>query len=356
MKGVLLHGGKGTRLKPITYTEVKQLLPVAGKAISQYCLEDMISIGITEVCIVVGSVGATDVMEHYGDGSRWGISISYAHQPEPLGIAHAVGLVENFVGSEPFVVYLGDNLVHGGIGKLRDNFIGGSFDAYVALSRVKTPERYGVAEVKDGKLYRLVEKPKEPKSNLALTGIYFLKQSVFDVIRELKPSWRGELEITEALQRLIDKGFSVGCDEITGWWKDTGTAEDMLDANRLVLDSITRNTESVSGQDRNIIGRVSIGRNVQMDERTRIKGPSYIGEGTAISASYIGPNTSIGNNCILKGVEIEDSIVMDNCTIEGEGAVSIHESLIGTGCTVVKGNGVRKGTKLIVGRDSKISL
>ncbi len=356
MKGVLLHGGKGTRLKPITYTEVKQLLPVAGKPISQYCLEDMIAIGISEVSIVVGSVGAADVMQHYGDGSRWGISITYTHQPEPLGIAHAVGLVENFVGDDPFVVYLGDNLVHGGIGRLRDSFIDGRYDAYVALSRVKTPERYGVAEISHGRLVGLEEKPKQPKSNLALTGIYFLRQSVFQVIRELKPSWRGELEITEALQKLVDRGMNVGCDEIVGWWKDTGTAEDMLDANRLILDGIRRSTESVRRHEHNITGRVMVGNNVQLDDATRIKGPCYIGEGTAISNTYVGPNTSIGSNCILKGVEIEDSIVMDNCNINGEGGVSIHESLIGTGCTVVKGNSVRKGTKLIVGRDSKISL
>ncbi len=356
MKGILLHGGKGTRLKPITYTEVKQLLPVAGKPISQYCLEDMIAIGIKEINIVLGNVGAADVQQHYGDGKKWGISISYTHQAEPLGIAHAVGLTEDFVGDDPFVVYLGDNLVHGGIGKLADGFISGKCDAFVALTRVRTPEKYGVAEIDGGKLLRLVEKPKHPKSNLALAGIYFLRPSVFDVIRQLKPSGRGELEITEALQMLLEKGMNVGWAEITGWWKDTGTAADILDANRLVLDGIGREISDGVNNEQNIIGRVKMGTNVSIDADTMIKGPCYVGEGTRVSKSFIGPNTSIGSNCVLDGVEIEDSIVMDNCSISGEGRVNIHESLIGTGCTVETRNGVRKGTKLIVGRDSRISF
>ena len=356
MKGVLLHGGKGTRLKPITHTEVKQLLPVAGKAISQYCLEDMISIGIKDIDIVVGTAGATDVIQYYGDGSRWGIKISYTHQDEPKGIAHAVGLVQEFVGNDPFVVYLGDNLVHGGIGNLSEDFKLGKYDAYVLLSRVNNPERYGVAEMRDGKLYRLVEKPKHPASNLALTGIYFFNPTIFEVIKELKPSFRGELEITEAIQKLIEKGQNVGCQEIGGWWKDTGTAEDMIDANRLILDGIQRHVDNQTEYEKNIIGRVYIGKGVQIDSRTKIKGPSYIGDGTQITNSYIGPNTSIGSNCDLNGMEIDDSIVMDNCIIVGDGEVRIYESLIGTGCVIRKGNGVKKGSKLIVGRDSQIAL
>ncbi len=355
MKGVLLHGGSGTRLRPITHTEVKQLLPVAGKPVSQYALEDMIACGIKEINIIVGSVGAAAVKDYYGDGSRWNVSITYTHQPEPLGIAHAVGLTRNFAGGEPFVVYLGDNILHSGLARLKDSFEEGKFDALVALCRVSKPESYGIAELEDGRLVRLVEKPNHPRTNLALVGVYFLRESIFEVIEKLKPSKRGELEITEAIQALIDGGRSVGYHEIKGWWKDTGTMEEILDANRLVLDDIERQVaDDIPSQ--HIVGRVRIMEDSSVDGKTVIKGPCHIGRGTKIKSSIIGPNTSIGNNCSVEGVEIEDSIIMDGCVIDGRGEMRLYESIIGTSCTIKKNDSLKKASKMIVGRDSDITL
>ncbi len=355
MKGILLHGGSGTRLRPITHTEVKQLLPVAGKPVSQYALEDMIAGGIKEINIIVGSVGASAVKDHYGDGSRWNISITYTHQPEPLGIAHAVGLAQNFVGDEPFVVYLGDNILHSGLTRLRDAFESGNFDAMVALCRVSKPQSYGIAELEGGKIARLVEKPKHPKTNLALVGVYFFSTCIFDMIDNLKPSKRGELEITEAIQALIETGHSVGYQEIKGWWKDTGTMEEVLDANRLVLDDIERQIdENIPSQ--RIVGRVRIMPGSTVDEKSVIKGPCHIGQGTKIKSSVIGPNTSIGNNCVVEGVEIEDSIIMDGCVLDGRGEMRLYESIIGTSCTITRNNGIKKASRMIVGRDSDITL
>ncbi|MBX8635800.1 MAG: glucose-1-phosphate thymidylyltransferase [Thermoplasmata archaeon] len=355
MKGVLLHGGSGTRLRPITHTEVKQLLPVAGKPVSQYALEDMISLGIKEINIIVGSVGAAAVRDYYGDGSKWHVSITYTHQPEPLGIAHAVGLTREFVGSDSFVVYLGDNILHSGLTKLKDSFESGGFDALVALCRVSRPESYGIAELEGGKLVRLVEKPKNPKTNLALVGVYFFRSSIFEMIKKLKPSKRGELEITEAIQALIESGHSVGYHEIKGWWKDTGTMEEILDANRLVLDDMERQVaESIPSQ--HIIGRVRIMEDSTVDGKSVIKGPCHIGRGTRVKSSIIGPNTSIGNDCVVEGVEIEDSIVMDGCVIDGKGEMRLYESIIGTSCTITKNDGLKKASKMIVGRDSNITL
>lgn len=356
MKGVILHGGSGTRLRPITHTEVKQLLPVAGKPVSEYALEDMIEIGIREINIIVGSVGADAVTGYYGDGSKWGVSITYTHQPKPLGIAHAVGLTEDFVAGDTFVVYLGDNLLNGGIGKLSDAFAEGRFDALVALCRVNRPQSYGVAELEEGRIVRLVEKPKQPKSNLALVGVYFFRPDIFDVIRTLKPSARGELEITEAIQKLIEEGRNVGYQEIKGWWKDTGTTEEILDANRLVLDEIERQIDGKVASETGIIGRVRVMSGASVDAQSVIKGPCHIGSGTEITHSVIGPNTSIGNNCRISGVEIEDSIIMDGCIIEGNREMRLYESIIGTSCKISKNSGIKRASKMIVGRDSDIAV
>lgn len=356
VKGVILHGGRGTRLRPITYSEVKQLVPVGGKPISQYALEDMIAVGIDEIAIVIGNIGGQEVKEYYGDGSKWGAKLTYIFQPKPLGIAHAVGMAEDFVAGDDFLVYLGDNILHGGIAQLKEAFENDRDDALVALTRVPDPQKYGVAVVAEGTIKRLVEKPTETLSNLALVGVYFLKADAFKVIRSLKPSARGEYEITEVLQELIDLGKKVGMKEIEGWWKDTGTMEDIIEANRLALDDCKREILSEITSSANISGRVRIMTNVRIEGNTKIRGPTYIGEGTRIVNAYIGPFTSIGNNCTIDGVEIEDSIVMDGCSIRGQGAVRIHESLLGAECKVTRGNGARRGTKLLVGRNSELEL
>ncbi|MFB0544597.1 MAG: glucose-1-phosphate thymidylyltransferase, partial [Asgard group archaeon] len=259
MKGIILHGGYGTRLRPLTHTGPKQLIPIANKPISQHALEDLIEAGINEVAIVLGHIYPEKVKEHYGDGKKFGAEITYVYQSEPKGIAHAIGLCEHKVQDEPFVVYLGDNLIKGGIKNFAENFKTSNQDAMVLLCKVENPQRFGVAKLDEkGKLAALVEKPKQPPSNFALTGIYFLKPTIFKMIKQLKPSWRDELEITEAIQLLLDSGHNVGYQLVKGWWKDTGAPEDILEANRLVLDELQPQTKGTIEDKNSIQGRASV--------------------------------------------------------------------------------------------------
>ena len=353
MKGIILHGGSGTRLRPLTYTDVKQLLPVAGKPISEYALENLIELGVKEINIVIGSVGGNEVKNYYGDGSKWDVRISYTYQDQPLGIAHAIGLVKDFVNNNEFVVFLGDNYLQDGISKLYENYISNNYDGMIALVKVKNPSQFGIAEVNKDKIVRLVEKPKEPKSDLAIAGVYFLKPMVFDVISSLKPSWRGEYEITEAYQQMIDEGRRIGYSVISGWFKDTGTVEDFLDCNRLVLDKISTN---IHIQKEGISGRASISDNVDISTGSRVLGPCYIGNNTIVDNSYIGPFTSIGSNCIIRNAEIEDSIVMDGTTIELNAGTIIRQSLIGPNVKITSNTNNGRMLKLVLGRDSRIEM
>ena len=353
MKGIILHGGSGTRLRPLTYTDVKQLLPIAGKPISEYALENIIELGIKDINIVIGSVGGNEVKNYYGDGSKWNIRISYTYQDQPLGIAHAIGLVKDFVRNDDFVVFLGDNYLQDGISKLYENYVSNNYDSMIALVKVKNPSQFGIAEVNNDKIVRLVEKPKEPKSDLAITGVYFLKPMVFDVISRLKPSRRGEYEITEAYQQMIDDGRKIGYSVINGWFKDTGTVEDFLDCNRLVLDKINTN---IHNQKDGISGRVSISDNVKVSTGSRVLGPCYIGNNTIIENSYIGPFTSIGSNCMIRNAEIEDSIVMDGTTIELKAGMIIRQSLVGPNVRITSNTNNGRMLKLVLGRDSRIEM
>jgi len=355
MKGVILHGGHGTRLRPLTHTGPKQLIPVANKPISQYVLEDLKSVGIKDVAFIIGGVMPEKVKDHYGDGSKFGVRVKYIEQEKPGGIAQAVGLTEAFVGKSPFVVYLGDNLLKGGISDIAAEFVKKKYDAMVLLSNVEHPQQFGVAEFnKDGKLIRLVEKPKEPPSNFALTGIYFLTPLVFKMIRKLKPSWRGELEITEALQMMLTDGRNVGYRVVEGWWKDTGTVEDILEANILVLDEMEAKVEAnIEGSC--LQGRVSVGKNAQIKSGAMIRGPTVIGENAVIESEvYIGPYTSIGNGTHVKKGEIENSIIMENCVIEI--GTKIIDSVIGAHAEITTNQKGPKGHKLIVGENSRIVL
>ena len=353
MKGIILHGGSGTRLRPLTYTDVKQLLPIAGKPISEYALESIIELGIKEINIVIGSVGGNEVKNYYGDGSKWNIRISYTYQDQPLGIAHAIGLVKDFVRNDDFIVFLGDNYLQDGISKLYENYVSNDYDGMIALVKVKNPSQFGIAEVNNDKIVRLVEKPKEPKSDLAIAGVYFLKPMVFDVISRLKPSGRGEYEITEAYQQMIDDGRKIGYSVINGWFKDTGTVEDFLDCNRLVLDKINTN---IHNQKDGISGRVSISDNVNVSTGSRVLGPCYIGNNTIIENSYIGPFTSIGSNCVIRNAEIEDSIVMDGTTIELKAGTIIRQSLVGPNVKITSNTNNGRMLKLVLGRDSRIEM
>ena len=356
MRGVILHGGHGTRLRPLTHTGPKQLIPVANKPISQCVMEDLRDSGIRDIAIILGDVLPEKVKAYYEDGSRFGVNVTYIYQDKPAGIAQAVGLAEKFVGNSPFVVYLGDNLLKGGISKFVEEYQQKNYDAMILLCKVENPQQFGVAEFDaKGNLVRLVEKPKKPPSNYALTGIYFLKPTIFKMIKKLKPSWRGELEITEAIQLLMDEGFTVGYRKVEGWWKDTGTVEDIIEANILILDELEPKTEGVV-EDKNCIqGRVSIGKNARVKKGALIRGPAIIGENAVIEGDvYVGPYTSIGNNVKMKRGEIENSIVMENCMIDIN--TKITDSIIGANSEIITNQKGPKGHRLIVGESSKIVL
>jgi len=357
VKGVILHGGHGTRLRPLTHTGPKQLIPVANKPISQYVLDDLKDSGVTDIAIVLGGIYPEKVKEYYADGSKFGVKITYISQGEPRGIAQAVGLCEEYVGNNSFIVYLGDNLLKGGVQHLVKKFEASDQDAMVLLCRVKEPQRFGVAKFdENGKLLQLIEKPKEPPSNYALTGIYFFKPMVFDMIKQLKPSWRGELEITEAIQKLLENDYNVGYEIVQGWWKDTGTPEDILEANRLVLDELKPEIKGKVENDSSIQGRVTIGKNSVIKENALIRGPAIIGESTTVEANvYIGPYTSIGNNVTIKRGEIENSIIMDRCIIGINDR--IIDSLIAPSSRIIsKPDNTPTGRRFILGERTYIEL
>jgi glucose-1-phosphate thymidylyltransferase len=356
MKGVILHGGFGTKLRPLTHTGPKQLIPIANKPNSQYVLEDLKNSGIIDIAIVLGNIFPEKVKEYYGDGGKFGVKIQYIEQNEPKGIAHAVSLCKDYVKEQPFIVYLGDNLLKGGITNFVSEFQHSDYDAMVLLCQVRNPERFGVAKIdEEGKLVKLVEKPKEPLSNYALTGIYFLKPIIFKMIEKLKPSWRGELEITDAIQLLLKSGYNVGYQIVQGWWKDTGTPEDILEANRLVLDELKPETEGKIENRSSIQGRVAIAKGSTIREGSLVRGPVVIGQNTSIEPRvYIGPYTSIGNNCTIKKGEIENSIIMDNCTIDVEERIT--DSIIGPYSEMTTNKSKPHGKKFILGERTCIEL
>lgn len=354
MKGIILHGGHGTRLRPLTHTGPKQLIPVANKPISQYVLEDLRNSGICNIAIILGDVLPEKVKSHYGDGSKFGVNVTYLYQEKPAGIAQAVGLAEEFIGNSPFVVYLGDNLLKGGISKYTEDFQKRNYDAMILLCEVENPQQFGVAEFdKKGKLVKLIEKPQRPQSNYALTGIYFFKPMIFKMIKQLKPSWRGELEITEAIQLLMDANYKVGHRIVEGWWKDTGTIEDIIEANILILDGLEPKIEGTVEDKVSIQGRVHLGKNACVKKGATIRGPVVIGQDTVIENKvYIGPYTSIGNSSRIRSGEIENSIIMDNCTIEIN--TRITDSIIGANSEIVTNQRGPKGHRLIVGENARI--
>ncbi|CAI1492447.1 Low-salt glycan biosynthesis nucleotidyltransferase Agl11 [Thermococcus nautili] len=352
MKALLLSGGHGTRLRPLTYSQQKQLIPVANKPVLFYAIEDVIEAGIHEIGIIVGP-NAEQVKKTVRSW-EWDAEIEFIYQGDPKGLAHAILVARDFLGDDDFVMYLGDNILREGIVRHRKHFEEGSYDASILLTEVPDPRQFGVAELsEDGKtIKRLVEKPKNPPSNLALVGIYFFKPVIHEAVRSIKPSWRNELEITDAIQWLIDHGYCVGWTKVTGWWKDTGKPEDLLDANRLILDDLKPDIR-VETKAR-IHGRVVIGEGSEIDENTVIKGPVIIGRNVKIRNSYIGPYTSIGDNVIIEDTEIEDSIILPDSEIRDAGR--IVESVIGRGVKILRGNSHPLGRKLVVGDNSRIIL
>jgi glucose-1-phosphate thymidylyltransferase len=359
LKGLILSGGKGTRLRPITHTSAKQLVPVANKPVLFYGIEAMAQAGIEEVGIIIAPETGPEIEEAAGDGSRFGVRISYIVQGEPLGLAHAVLTAERFLEGSAFVMYLGDNLLQGGISELVAAFREHEPDALILLTPVPDPENYGVAELAEagpgvvGPVVRLVEKPPEPATDLALVGVYMFTAGIHDAARAIEPSARGELEITDAIQHLVDAGMRVEPHIVRGWWKDTGRLEDMLEANRLILDSLI---ERVEGEliDSQVDGRVVIEVGARL-ERTIVRGPAIVGAGAQLSDCYIGPYTAIGERCTISGSEVEHSILLAGCSVcDLDGRM--ESSLLGRNVTVRRGDRQPRAYRFMVGDNSDISI
>ena len=353
MKALVLSGGAGTRLRPITHTSAKQLLPVANKPVLFYGLEAIRDAGITDVGVVVGDT-APAIREAVGDGSAFGLHVTYIPQEAPLGLAHAVLVARDFLGDDDFVMYLGDNFIVGGIAELVEEFRAARPDAQIMLTQVPDARDFGVAELDEaGQVVGLEEKPAEPKSDLALVGVYMFTPCVHEAVRSLRPSWRGELEITEAIQRLIDDGRKVASTTISGYWKDTGNVTDMLEVNRLVLETVEPLRRGVVQPGCELIGRVVIGEGAEVSG-SRIVGPAIIGAGTRVANSYIGPFTSVAEDCAIEDSEIEYSIVLRGASIRG--VRRIEASIIGRAVEVTPAPRVPKAHRLILGDHSKVQI
>ena len=353
MKGLILSGGKGTRLRPLTFTQAKQLVPVANKPVLFYGIEALRDSGIREIGIVVGDT-KDEIRAAVGDGAAWGVRVTYIEQEAPLGLAHAVKIARGFLGDEPFVMYLGDNILKSGIASLVREFKERRPNSLILLTEVPNPQMFGVAELRDGRVVRLVEKPKDPASNLALVGVYLFDKNIFEAVNAIKPSGRGELEITDAIQYLVEKGFTVVPHLVSGWWKDTGKIEDILDANRLILESLEGRCEGTVDAASRVNANVLIERGVVVTNSI-IRGPAIIGEGTEIVDSYIGPFTSIQARCRIIGTEIEHSIVLEGTEIRDIGS-RIDESLIGREVKIYKCPPRPVAYRFMVGDKSEIGL
>ncbi len=364
LKGLILSGGKGTRLRPITHTSAKQLVPVANKPVLFYGIEAMAQAGIEDVGIIIAPETGAEIEAAAGEGSRFGVRITYIVQEEPLGLAHAVLTAEPYLGSSPFVMYLGDNLLQGGISELVADFREHAPDALILLTPVPDPENYGVAELAPpadaprqtqsaGRVVRLVEKPAEPKTDLALVGVYMFTAAVHDAARAIAPSPRGELEITDAIQHLVDAGLRVEPHIVRGWWKDTGRLEDMLEANRLILDNVR---ERIEGEliDSQVDGRVVIEAGARL-ERSTVRGPAIVGAGARLSDCYVGPYTAIGEGCTIANAEVEHSILLSGCTVcDLDGRM--ESSLLGRNVSIRRGDRQPRAYRFMVGDNSDISI
>jgi glucose-1-phosphate thymidylyltransferase len=353
MKGLILSGGKGTRLRPITYTRAKQLVPVANKPVLFYGLEALVSAGIRDIGIVVGDTQA-EIRAAVDDGSRWGARVTYIEQDAPRGLAHAVLISEPFIQGDQFVMYLGDNLLKHSIAEFVREFDRQKPAAQILLAKVPDPQMFGVAELNGQRVVRLVEKPKEPKSDLALVGVYMFGREVFDSVKRIRPSFRNELEITDAIQDLIDQGLEVRPHIVDGWWKDTGKLEDMLEANRLILDTLEARNDGRVSADSRVEGKVVIGPGATI-ERSVVRGPVIIGANARISGAYIGPFTSIGDRAEIRETEIEHSIVLEGAVIT-DLANRIEDSLIGRNVQIYRVPRKPSAYRFMLGDNSEVGI
>ena len=358
MKGLILSGGKGTRLRPLTYTSAKQLVPVANKPVLFYAIETLVEAGIREIGVIVGDT-REEIKAAVGTGERWGVSITYIPQEAPLGLAHAVKIARDYLGDSRFVMYLGDNMIEESIRPLVEEFAAGNgdYNCQILLKSVDNPQSYGVAELdpeNPNRVRRLVEKPREPVSDLALVGIYMFDRHVFEAIENIRPSWRNELEITDAIQYLVDAGYEVRPQTVQGWWVDTGKQADMLEVNRLILDRLERNVAGVVDRDSAVSGKVVVAKSAEIINSV-VRGPAIIGDHCRIVNSYIGPFTSINHHCVITDSEIEHSIILENSQV-----LDIHgrieDSLIGRNVVVEKSPIKPKAYKMLLGDNSRVGI
>ena len=353
LKGLILSGGKGTRLRPITHTSAKQLIPVANRPVLFYGIQALADAGIEEVGIIIAPETGPEIQEVTGDGSRFGVRITYITQDEPAGLAHAVLTAEPFLGDAPFVMYLGDNLLQGGIQDLVAAFTASAPDALILLTPVEDPENYGVAELEEGRVVSLAEKPSKPKTNLALVGVYMFTAGIHGAARAIAPSARGELEITDAIQHLVDTGRRVEPHVVRGWWKDTGRLADMLEANRLILDVIEKRVEGEL-TDSQIDGRVVIEAGATL-VRATVRGPAIVGAGTHLEDCYVGPYSAIGESCVVERAEVEHSILLGGSEVRGLDG-RMESSLLGRNVKIGRSARQPRAYRFMVGDNSEIGI
>lgn len=358
MKALITAGGRATRLRPITYTINKHLIPLANKPMLAYAIEKIADAGIKDIGINVNP-GEEEIQKVIGDGSKWGVKITYIEQTGgPKGLAHILKMARPFLGDEPFLFYLGDNIILGSIRRFVEKFSTDKLNGLLALSKVKDPQRFGVPEIRDGKIVRVDEKPSEPKSNYAVTGIYVYDANVFKAVDAIAPSPRGEYEISDVHTWLIEHGYAIGYEEITGWWKDTGKPEDLLEGNQLLLSEMKPEEMVVEGEVAEtavLHGKVKVGKGTVIGERVLIRGPVVIGEGCVIKNSYIGPYTAIGNNVEIYNTEIEHSVVFDHVDVNC--SKRIVDSMIGENATVMSASAtLPMGHRLIIGDNSFVEV
>ena len=354
LKGLILSGGAGTRLRPITHTSAKQLVPVANKPVLFYGIEALVEAGIKDIGVIIAPETGDEIRQAAGDGSEFAARITYIEQDAPLGLAHALLTAEEYLGQSPFVMYLGDNLLRDGITDLVEVFRRSEPDALILLTRVDDPSAYGVAELNGERVVRLVEKPKDPPSDMALVGVYMFTPAIFEAAHSIKPSGRGELEITDAIDTLINRDLRVESHIVKGWWKDTGKLEDMLEANRLVLEDIEPRIDGELDSESRVEGRVAIEAGAQL-ERTIVRGPAIIGAGAQLTDAYIGPYTAIDRDVVITGSEIEHSIVLAGSSIRNLHA-RMEASLLGKNVSLSRSEGMPKTLRFLVGDNADISI
>ena len=353
MKALIASGGHGTRLRPLTHTQNKHLIPIANKPILHYAIEAAVDAGIKQIGII-HNADSKEVPNAIGNGKRWGVKITFIPQKTPAGLAHVVKIAEKFIGKDNFIFYLGDNMVVGGVKRFIDEFEKSDCNCWLTLARVKDPERFGVPVIKNNKIIKVEEKPSKPKSQFAVAGIYIYDRHIFEAVKKIKPSARGEYEISDAHTYLIEHGYKVGYSEITGWWKDTGKPADLLEANRLVLDNIEPNIKGDTDKISSVLGKVILEEGSKVVNSV-IRGPAIIGKNAIIENSYIGPFTSIGNNTIIQNAEVEYSIVLRDSKIMNV-KLRIEGSILGNDVEIVEANGKPHVHRFTIGDQSRVEV